>query len=680
MWWDYNDDGWPDLYVANDYWGPDRLYKNNGDGTFVEVTQDALPHTPWSSMGTDIGDINQDGRMDLIATDMAGSNHFRQKVGMGDMGSSGWFLEYGEPRQYPRNSVFLNTGTERFMEVAFLTHLAASDWTWTPRFDDLDNDGLIDIFITNGTAREFTNSDLNERAKQVAKEGSAEFFRFWREQDYRRDQNLMYRNLGDLQFEDVSHAWGFDRVGVSFGAGTGDLDLDGDLDIVVNNMDEPVNVYRNNSVTGNSLRLQLEGRLSNRQALGTTVKIQHAGKHQVRYLTQARGWTSTSEPVVHFGVGDADRVEQVTIRWPSGVVQQLENVSVDRVHHIVEPESGSPRGKERQRHTQARSTPWFIAVEVIGDLNVAHHETPFDDFQRQPLLPYKHSQLGPGLACADLNGDGRDDFYVAGAARQPGRLLMSAGDGYRVETPKAFQEDHFYEDMGALFFDADQDGDLDLYVVSGGVECDADAAELQDRLYRNEQGEFAADLQALPAVRSSGSVVAAADYDRDGDLDLFVGGRVIPGQYPLPPRSFLLRNERGRFADATSDALPDAQQAGLVTGACWSDANGDGWLDLFITYEWGPVRLFINQQGVLRDQTQAAGLAALARLVERNSSGRYRSRWRPGLRRHELRTQYQVPCQRRTSHANLLWRFRWHGATQYCGVRVRTGSAVPGAR
>jgi hypothetical protein len=608
IWWDYNADGWPDLYVANDYWGPDRLYKNQANGTFVEVSREALPHTPWSSMGTDIGDINEDGRMDLMATDMAGSNHFRQKVGMGDMGNSGWFLEYGEPRQYPRNCVFVNSGTDRFMEAAFMTHLAASDWTWTPRFEDLDNDGRLDVFITNGTAREFTNSDLNERAKQVAKEGTAEFFGFWREQDYRRDQNLMFRNLGDLQFEDVSRAWGFDRVGVSFGAATGDLDLDGDLDLVINNMDVPVNVYRNNSIRGNSLRLQLEGRRSNRQALGTTVHVHHRESQQVRYLTLARGWTSTSEPVLHFGVGDAERVERVVIQWPSGLVQSLENVSVDRVHHVTEPEGGESAGLMA---ANSPSPSRFAPSARIGELDIRHEEQPYDDYQRQSLLPSKHSQLGPGLACADLNGDGRDDYYVGGAAQQPGRLVVSDGAGYKIVVPPAFQQDHFYEDMGALFFDADQDGDLDLYVVSGGVECEADSPELQDRLYRNDNGVFQADLQALPSIRSSGSVVAGADYDRDGDVDLYVGGRVVPGQYPLPARSFLLRNNGGRFAEVTASELPGAQQVGLVTSACWSDANGDGWIDLLVAYEWGPIRYWLNEQGRLVERTEQSGLSNL---------------------------------------------------------------------
>ncbi|MCA9168781.1 MAG: VCBS repeat-containing protein [Planctomycetales bacterium] len=604
VWWDYDGDRYPDIYVSNDYWGPDHLYHNNGDGTFTDVADKVMSHTPWSSMGADVADINQDGRLDFMATDMAGSNHFRQKVGMGNMGASGWFLEYGEPRQYNRNAVYLNTGTDRFMEVAFMTDLEASDWTWTPRFDDLDNDGWIDVFITNGTSREFTNSDLNDKATKATKEGTPEFFRFWRQQDYRRDQNLMYRNLGDLKFENVSHDWGFDRVGVSFGAATADFDLDGDLDIIVNNMDVPAQIYRNNSITGNSLRLKLQGTTSNRSALGATVSIVVNGQSQIRYVTLARGWTSTSEPIVHFGVGDVEQVDEITINWPSGIVQSVQNLSTDRVHTVVEEGTASqPSAREAAK--------WFAKSQQIEQLNVRHRETAYDDYERQPLLPNKMSQLGPGLACGDINGDGQDDFYVGGSLGQPGQLLVSQEVGYQSIVPQEFQDDRNFEDQGALLFDADGDGDLDLYVVSGSGELDKDSPQLQDRLYRNENGKWRRDLGALPAMPSSGGTVAAADFDRDGDLDLFVAGRNVPGEYPLPATSYLLLNNGGRFSDASSEQLGDLQAKGMVTSACWSDADNDGWVDLWLTYEWGPVRLLRNDAGKLREATADAGLANL---------------------------------------------------------------------
>jgi len=608
-WWDYDEDGYPDLYVSNDYWGPDRLYHNNQNGTFTDMAGVALPHTPWSSMGADVADIDGDGRLDFMATDMAGSNHLKQKTGMGDMAKSGWFLEYGQPRQYPRNAVFLNTGTERFMEAAHLTGFASSDWTWTPRFDDLDNDGLIDLFITNGMTRNFTDSDLNEVASKSTKEGSAEFFRFWREQDFRKDQNVAYRNRGDLHFEDVSDAWGLDRLGVSFGAGTADLDGDGDLDIVVNNMDTAASIYRNRSKTGNCLRIRLRGTLSNRQGLGALVRIQTASGPQVRHVSLSRGWTSTSEPVVHFGVGELSRVELVTINWPSGHTQRLEDMAVNQIHVVTEPNGQPPKKAEPKL-----ATPLFAPSSQFSDLNVVHEETPYDDFRRQPLLPNKQSQLGPGIACGDVNEDGRDDLFISGARGQSGKLLVSHGnDGFHENIPEAFENDRTCEDMGALFFDADGDRDLDLFVVSGGVECEPGSSVLADRLYLNDgKGGFTtAPYGAIPDLLFSGGVVAAADYDRDGDLDLFIGGRVIPGKYPLSPRSVLYRNDDGTFVDVTKEVAAELHASGMVTSAIWSDVNDDGWIDLMVTHEWGPVKLLLNRKGVLVDQTSQAGLSQL---------------------------------------------------------------------
>lgn len=624
VWWDYNQDGLPDLYVSNDYWGPDRLYRNLGNGKFQDDSLTSLPHTPWSSMGIDIGDINRDGLMDLMATDMAGSNHFRQKVGMGDMSSSGWFLEFAEPRQYSRNTVFINTGTPRFMEVAFMTGLQASDWTWTPRFEDLDNDGWEDVFITNGMTRDFTNSDLNDIAKQKYKEGTPEFFAFWRQQDLRRDKNMMLRNLGDLRFEDVGEAWGFDHVGVSFGAGTADLDLDGDLDLVLNNMDRPAQIYRNNSTQGNSVRVQLVGTRSNRQALGAVVRARSEGIEQVRYLTLSRGWSSTSEPVLHFGLGDARQVDEMTIEWPSGTVQTLSGLSAGHLHRVEEPDGQAttkvvsreltpPNGSAEMVSTlSAKRVPRYRLSQALARVEAKHKEKPFDDYQLQPLLPSKLSQLGPGVACADIDGDGREDYYLGGAAGQPGQLAMRVDDGFELRVDRAFRQDAECEDMGAVFFDADQDGDQDLYVVSGSNEFPADDPRLQDRLYRNDDGDFLRDTDALPEMRTSGSVVTAGDYDRDGDLDLFVGGRFQQANYPLAPRSYLLRNDQGRFTDVTASLNESLGQGGMVTSATWIDVDDDGWLDLWVTQEWGAVRAFRNEHGQsLREMTNEYGLASL---------------------------------------------------------------------
>jgi hypothetical protein len=618
VWWDFNGDGWPDVYVSNDYWGPDRLYRNNGDGTFTDIAPSSLPHTPWSSMGVDICDANRDGRLDLMATDMAGSDHFRQKVGMGDMSSSGWFLEYGQPRQYPRNTLFVNSGSDRFLEAAFIAGLEASDWTWTARFEDLDNDGWEDVFITNGSFRDFTNSDLNDQAKQQFKQGSPEFFAFWRKQDYRRDLNRLFRNRGDLRFEDVGQQWGFDHLGVSFGGATADLDADGDLDLILNNMDRPAQIYRNNSTEGQSVRIQLAGQRSNQQGLGALVRLKAGGIEQTRYLSSTRGWNSTSELVLHFGVGEQQKAEQVTIHWPSGEVQVVNDLETGRLHRIEEADTGASVGPALAGTlhgplvaNEGVATVKFEEAATLKRLQLVHRETPFDDYKLQPLLPAKLSQLGPGVAVADLNGDGLDDFFLGGAAGQEGQLVVSGKDGHAVAKTNAFADHKDREDMGAVFLDCDGDGDMDLYVASGSGEIPAGDSRQQDRLYRNEGGAFKYDKEALPGETTSNGVVAAADYDRDGDLDLFVGGRLKPTSYPLAPGSTLLRNEGGRFQDVTAEVAPALAQAGMVSGATWTDTDQNGWLDLWLATEWGPVRALRNDGGkALAEVTESLGLAS----------------------------------------------------------------------
>ena len=621
-WWDYDHDGDDDLYVANDFWDPDFLYRNNGDGTFTNVIAETLPHTPWFSMGTDAADINNDGLIDLLATDMSATTHLKQKILMGPMGRSAWFLGSAEPRQYMRNALYLNTGTHRFAEIAFQSGIHSTDWTWSVKFADLDNDGWVDLFVTNGLAANLMDSDLeielNKGRKEILK-GRAESQLTFDERielntyqwnlltrsGPRKEMNLAFQGGSHLHFDNVTKAWGLDHVGISMGAALGDLDGDGDLDIVVNNVDEKPSIYRNRS-DGRRIVVKLVGTKSNRLGLGASLRAEAGGQVMLRQHTLCRGYTSANAALIHFGLGDAEQIDSLEVTWPSGAQQRFENLKPGMAYTITEP-ADAPATKPSKPMVPA---PRFVELKDLPF--EPHQERAFDDFAREPLLPNRMSQLGPGLAVGDVNSNGREDLVLAGAADQATKLYINLGNGYFEERrTAAFGDDIVCEDMQPLLVDVDGDGDLDLYITSGSNEYDRGHPALADRLYLNDgTGGFThAPKGSLPDLRESTGAVSAADFDGDGDLDLFVAGRQVPGQYPVPPRSFLLRNEGGRFEDVTGAVAPQLRTVGMVTAALWSDVDNDGKPDLMLAIEWGPPRCFRNDGGKLADHTTQAGLA-----------------------------------------------------------------------
>lgn len=596
-WADFDRDGWPDLYVANDFAGPDFLYRNQRDGTFRNVLEEQVPLTSYYSMGADVGDIDRDGWFDILVADMLPTDHRMFLKNTAELFSIQEADDAATTPQTMRNVLFLNTGTGHFREIAWLAGLAATDWTWAALLADLDNDGWEDAYFTTGMFRDFMDADLIQRLGRMADIPPSVL---WKAAPELRQANLAFRNRGDLRFENVSKTWGLDEVGVAFGAVTVDLDRDGDLDVVVNNYNGPPTIYRNDSSAGGALLVELRSPGQNRFGIGATVRIRSASGRQARFLALARGIASGHEPVVHFGLGGDPVVEELVVEWPDGRVQTLRDLPAN--HHVIVTEP-SDIASGRSVPAGPEASPLYREASSARGLTHLHRraQTAAAEATRQPLVPWRFDGLGPGVAVADVNGDGRADIFLPGAAGQPGALWLQDTHGRFLQSSSvpATPETH---PMAALWIDLDGDGHLDLFLADGGSGVSHDGT-FRHAVFRNDgQGGFASwPLGPALESQSSAGVAVAADFDRSGRLEVFVGGRAVPGSYPRIPDSRLLAWRGGALADITDEVAPGLREAGLVTAALWSDADGDGWLDLLVATEWGPVQLWHNRPAATGD-------------------------------------------------------------------------------
>ena len=616
---DLNLDGCPDLYVANDFQENDYLYINNCDGTFTESIAKATGHTSRFSMGVDAADFNNDGRPDLFVTDMLPDREdiLKSSASTESFALFDLRLRAGFHPQYERNTLQMNRGENRLSDVGFLAGVDASDWSWSGLFADLDNDGYKDLFVTNGIYRRPNDLDYiayisNESVQASLARGitKASLAALLDKLPSVPEPNAAFRNNGDLTFTNVAAQWGLGQAGFSNGAAYVDLNNSGALDLVVNNVNAPASIYRNHARerTGTHyLTITLRGEGKNTGGIGAKVTIVHDGKRQLLEEMPTRGFESSVDPRLHFGLGPSTRIDSLTVVWPDRRYQVLTSLPVDRFVVLAQQDAHGQYVYPRPDTAKAL----FADVTKRSGIDFKHNENDFADYNREPLIPHLVSAEGPALAVSDVNGDGLDDIYIGGAKWQPGELFIQQRDGtFRASLQPALQSDSLQEDIDAVFFDANGDGFPDLYVVSGGNEFWGDADALQDRLYINDgKGNFHRDPHALPPLAESGSVVIPGDFNGDGHVDLFVGRRVVARSYGLTPRSYLLENDgKGHFTDVTMTKAPDLAQAGMVTSAAWIDYDNDGKLDLVVVGEWMPVRVFHQENGRFVDCTAKVGL------------------------------------------------------------------------
>ncbi len=604
---DVNNDSWPDVYVSNDFNEPDYMFINNGDGTFTDKLSESMSQISMYSMGSDLADYNNDALPDLVTLDMLPEDNATQKMHSGaeNFDKMQFLFQRGFYFQFSRNMLQKNNGDGTFSEIGQLSGISNTDWSWAALFSDYDNDGNKDLFVTNGYVKDYTDMDFLKytmdqtiRARQGGNKVVASDF--ISKMPTIEMPNYIFRNAGGDRFTNKNVEWGLDKKGISAGAAYADLDNDGDMDLIVSNTNDYAGIYKNNSdkiEKNNFLKIKFKGDAKNSYGIGSKVILYCKDKKYFQEQMPVRGFQSSVDPILNFGIGKNAVIDSVLVVWPDQRIQKITNVKVNQTLTVELKNAESTR-----KYVPLQPSKAYFAN--ANSLDYKHVENQFNDFTVQTLLPNYLSRQGPCIAKGDVNRDRREDIFIGGAAGQPGAVyLQNAGGGFTLKASAAISADLNYEDTAAELLDVDGDNDLDLYVGSGGYEFEKDSQLLEDRIYINDgKGGFTKSKTNLSITRISTGSVKSSDIDADGDIDIFVGGRVVPGLYPSTPESRLLINDgKGNYSDATNKIAAAIKNVGMVTDALWIDVNNDKREDLIVVGEWMPVKVFLNKNGKLAD-------------------------------------------------------------------------------